>query len=269
MDHVPHKWNIGVELGGIVDVMDAAGKAPPSRGALKAFDPISGETRWEVELSHFWNGGVLGTRGGLVFQGNNLGEINAFDAQTGEVLWTFNAFTAFLAPPISYQIEGRQYIAILAGTGGGSLFSGEKEGLASVNYGNAGKLLVFALGGSAQLPEPRMVDRDLPELAATGASEMELKRGEYLYFDTCAVCHGADARSAGTIPDLRRMSAETRQHFEAIVLGGLLADRGMASFADLLDAKEVALIKTYVTQRSVDDRAEIQAIQVETGAGKE
>ncbi len=64
----PGSWNLGVELGGITDVMDAAGEAPKARGALKAFDPLTGEIRWEVEQPHHWNGGVLATRGGLVFQ---------------------------------------------------------------------------------------------------------------------------------------------------------------------------------------------------------
>lgn len=264
-----HKWNLGVELGGIEDVMDAAGDAPASRGALKAFDPLTGETRWEVELSHYWNGGVLGTRGGLVFQGNNRGLFNAFDAQSGEVLWTFDAYTAFLAPPISYQIDGVQYLAILAGTGGGSMFDGEIDGMASAEYGNAGKLLVFALDGEAELPAPQRRDRELPLLAAPEASEAELKRGEHIYYETCAMCHGVGAKSAGAIPDLRMMSAETRRNFEAIVLGGILAENGMASFADVVDARDVALIKAWITHRAVEDRAEAQTIPVQGTAGGE
>jgi quinohemoprotein ethanol dehydrogenase len=268
MQRVPGVWNLGIELGGIADVSDAAGDAPPKRGALKAFDPLTGETRWEVELPHYWNGGVLATRGGLVFQGNNEGRVNAFDSDTGETLWMFDAYTAFLAPPISYQIEGRQYIAILAGTGGGGLFDGEVEGLASVEYGNAGKLLVFALDGSAELALPERVDRTIPEWPAAVTTAAELKRGEHLYVKTCGMCHGGDLKSAGSIPDLRMMSEERREQFEVIVLGGMLAEKGMASFADVLDSEDVALIKSYISFRAMEDRAEAELVKIEKSANK-
>lgn len=256
-------WNLGIELGGIADVSDAAGEAPPSRGVLKAFDPLTGETLWEVEQAHHWNGGVLATRGGLVFQGNSQGMVNAFDSQTGELLWAFNAFTSFLAPPISYELAGKQYIAILAGTGGGDLFGGESDKLASVEYGNAGKLLVFALDGSARLAEPNKRARDIPELEMVEATPADIKQGEHLYFKTCAMCHGAEAKSAGSIPDLRMMSAQTREQFNEILLGGLRASKGMASFADVLGPPDAAKIKAYITQRAIEDRAEMNSLQVE------
>jgi PQQ-dependent dehydrogenase (methanol/ethanol family) len=263
-ERVPGAWNLGVDLPGILDVSNQAGDAPPSRGALKAFDPLTGETSWEVAYSHFWNGGVLATRGGLVFQGNNEGLFKAFDADDGNTLWAFDAYTAFLAPPISYQVAGRQYVAILAGTGGGSMIDGEIEGMASVDYGNAGKLLVFTLDGDAVLPEPERSDRTIPMLTAdANISPADIKRGEHLYHGTCAACHGAAARSGGVIPDLRMMSAQTRNSFDAIVLGGIRSDRGMASFADLLDREQTSLIMSYLTHRAIEDRAAAETIKYE------
>ena len=263
MHRVQGRWNLGIELGGLEDVMDAAGDAPASRGVLKAFDPLTGETHWEVVQSHHWNGGVLATRGGLVFQGSSEGEVNAFDADTGERLWSFNAYTAFLAPPISYEIEGRQYVAILAGTGGGDLFGGEVDALASVQYGNAGKLLVFALDGTATLPAPELRNRDIPELQMVDISPQDLKDGERLYYETCVMCHGFAAKSAGTIHDLRMMSEQTRDQFSEIVLGGLRSDKGMASFADILTPEDAAKIKAYVTWRAIEDKAEAESIRIE------
>jgi quinohemoprotein ethanol dehydrogenase len=229
---------------------------------LKAFDPLKGESVWEVPQPHHWNGGILATRGGLVFQGNSEGNINAYDSDTGELLWSFAAFTAFLAPPVSYEIDGRQYIAILAGTGGGGLFDGESESMASVEYGNEGKLLVFALDGSAELAAPRLRSREIPDREMVEISAQDLKRGEHLYFETCAMCHGAEAKSTGVISDLRMMSSETLAQFREIVLGGLRADKGMAGFADVLDPQDAEKIKAYIIHRAREDRAEIETIQV-------
>jgi quinohemoprotein ethanol dehydrogenase len=260
-------WTLGVELANIVDVFDAVGDAPPARGVLKAFDPLTGEVRWQVEQAHYWNGGILGTQGDLVFQGDSQGRFKAFDADTGEDLWSFNAYTAFLAPPVSYQIDGRQYIAILAGTGGGALFDGEIEDMASVHYANAGKLLVFALDGDAELPEPERVNRGIPELAMPDTSPAEIELGERAYHAHCAMCHGYTVKSAGVIPDLRRMTSETWQNFDAIVLGGTLADQGMASFADVIDKEKIDALRAYITVRAIEDRNEAMSVQVESGEG--
>jgi quinohemoprotein ethanol dehydrogenase len=262
---VPRRWNLGIELGDIEDVMEAAGEAPANRGVLKAFDPLTGKTHWEVVQSHHWNGGVLATRGGLVFQGNSEGEVNAFDADTGERLWSFNAYTAFLAPPISYQLNGRQYVAILAGTGGGDLFGGEVEALASVNYGNAGKLLVFTLDGTATLPIPELRNREIPELQAVDLRPEDIASGKRLYYQVCSMCHGAAAKSAGTLPDLRMMSEQTRGQFKEIVLGGLRADKGMSSFADTLTPEDADQILAYITSRAIEDRAATRAVRVGDG----
>lgn len=253
--HVVGGWNLGLELGKIVQVMGAAGTPPPARGYLKAFDPLTGKEAWAVEQLHYWNGGTLATAGGLVFQGNSIGEVNAHDSDTGDVLWTFNAFTAFLAPPMTYQIDGVQYVAILAGTGGGELFTGEVHNLASVEYGNFGKLLVFALDGKAQLPPPTVLDRTIPDQPDLQASAEDIQLGDEAYHETCAVCHGFMVKSSGVVADLRLMKPENHAIFRHIVMDGVFADRGMASFADLVDEADVARIQAYVVARANEDKA--------------
>jgi PQQ-dependent dehydrogenase (methanol/ethanol family) len=259
-------WNLGLELGRVGQIMDELPDAPDARGVLKAFNPLTGEEVWAVQQLHYWNGGVLATRGGLVFQGNSLGEVNAFDADSGEILWTFNAYTAFLAPPISYEINGVQYLAILAGTGGGELFSGEVEDLASVKYHNYGKLLVFKLDGDVNLPAPSVRDRSIPEPPPLQLSMEDVERGELLYHENCAVCHGVYAKSSGVIPDLRFMPAERHQAFKQIVLDGILADNGMASFADMVDEADVERIQAYVVYRAIEDKKEAAAIAAGEGS---
>jgi quinohemoprotein ethanol dehydrogenase len=75
--------------------------------------------------------------------------------------------------------------------------------------------------------------------------------GAQLYAETCAVCHGQSA--IGGVKDLRHMSAETHGKFDAIVLEGLYVDKGMASFADLLDKAQADAIHAYLIARANED----------------
>ncbi|MCZ6619298.1 MAG: c-type cytochrome, partial [Gammaproteobacteria bacterium] len=87
------------------------------------------------------------------------------------------------------------------------------------------------------------------------ASAEDLDRGDVLYHDICQFCHGGGALGNGGIPDLRMMTAETHEIFQAIVLGGIMKDAGMASFADLLSAEDSERIHQYVITRANLGRA--------------
>jgi len=228
---------------------------PPSYGYLQAFDPLSGETLWRVTHRHYFNGGVLATAGGLVFQGDAFGTFAAYDSSTGERLWDFDSFTSIVAPPITYAIDGEQYVALLAATGGGEHYSGHVADTAAIVYGNSGKLFVFKLGGDATWTEPPKRDRSIPEPPPVTASAEQLAAGNGLYHSYCANCHGALGRSAGVYPDLRRMARKTHGAFDGVVRGGLLAGNGMASFADVLTAADAESIRQYLASRAREDRA--------------
>lgn len=87
-------------------------------GALRAVDPVSGKIVWEVKnYAPLW-GGVLATGGGLVFYGTPEGYLKAMDAKTGKELWKFQAGTGIVAPPITWEQDGEQYVAVVAGWGG-------------------------------------------------------------------------------------------------------------------------------------------------------
>jgi len=85
-------------------------------GALKAIDPVTGETKVNLRLDYPAYSGVLATAGNLVFLGHPDGAFAAYDAKTLKELWSFNAGTGINAPPITYAVNGKQYIAILAGS---------------------------------------------------------------------------------------------------------------------------------------------------------
>ena len=255
----PGRWNMGIEMSSLAqNILNNLETMPNPGGYLKAFNPLTGETKWSVPIPHYWNGGVLGTAGGLVFQGDALGMFSAYDKENGERLWQFNTYTSMLAPPITFEIDGEQYVSILTGSGGGDLFGGEPlppiEIQASLTYNNFGRLLVFKLGGNQTLPIPNVRDKTIPEQKLANISVKQIQNGESNYNDYCAVCHGFIVKSAGGIPDLRKMSTGTHDTFNQIVLEGLLASNGMASFADVLSEEEIKNIHHYVKARAHEDR---------------
>ncbi len=259
----PGQMNLGLELGRIAQLdADTPGK-PETKGYLKAFNPLTGEELWAVEHVHHWNGGALASAGGLVFQGDAMGYFSAYHTQTGEPLWRFNTFASILAPPVSYAIDGVQYVAILTG-GAGDNFSGYVQETASIKYGGFGKLVAFKLDGRAELSAPALLDRHIPEQPVVTASAEQVERGEHLYHQVCAICHGVSVKSAGAVPDLRLMSPESHQKFDEIVREGLFASRGMAAFSDLLSEADTEFVRAYIVLRASEDRAEAMA---EAGEG--
>ena len=169
------------------------------------------------------------------------------------MLWQYNTYTSIVAPPITYDIDGTQYVAVL--TGSGIRLDSVNE-TATYKYGNFGKLVVFALGGNAVLPIPTARDTTIPEPPALTASVEELERGDQLYHVICSGCHGIGVKSSGTLPDLRMMAEGTHLGFENIVLGGLLKANGMSSFSDLLSEEDAERVHQYIISRAKIDREE-------------
>jgi quinohemoprotein ethanol dehydrogenase len=109
-------------------------------------------------------------------------------------------------------------------------------------------MLVFKLGGTAALPATAV--RAIPAPPPQTATADTIARGEGAYNKTCRICHGGNLISGGMTPDLRFMSRDTHSQFEAIVLGGARADRGMASFADAVSVDDVEAIHAYIIAES-------------------
>ena len=105
----PMGWNLGV----------AAGPTPDVKGRLLAWDPVHQKEAWRVEYLGPWNGGVLTTAGNLVAQGDAAGNFNVYRADSGEKLWSMFGAMRVMAGPITYEVNGEQYIAVMAGWGGG------------------------------------------------------------------------------------------------------------------------------------------------------
>ncbi|MCB1424765.1 MAG: PQQ-dependent dehydrogenase, methanol/ethanol family [Zhengella sp.] len=115
------------------------------RGYLRAIDPMTGETKWKDGTAIPRMAGVLSTGGGLVFTGQMTGEFEAFNAESGEKLWQFQTGSGIVGQPVTWEMDGAQYITVASGVGAVyALFSGD-ERLASVPAG--GSIWTFRLMG--------------------------------------------------------------------------------------------------------------------------
>ncbi len=218
-------------------------------GYLKAWDPIKQKLVWQVKNNNYINGGVLSTAGNLVFQGTQDGYLNAYNATSGEQLLNLFLGTGVIAPPISYMLDGEQYIAILAGFGGVTLFMMD-DTAAAQEYDNSGRLIVLKLKGG-DVPAPARVAVSVPgplPVPADAKSRWdanETKRGEQLYIPNCGFCHGMYG-SKSILPDLTKMKPEIQSIFKQIVLDGVFEAKGMAGFSGSLDEKDTDAILLYL-----------------------
>jgi alcohol dehydrogenase (cytochrome c)/quinohemoprotein ethanol dehydrogenase len=212
-------------------------------GFLKAWDPIAGKEVWRGELNQGPTGGALATAGGLVFQGGGSEqEFRAYDAKSGEKLWSTEVQTGVVAAPISYELDGQQYVAISVG-------GNQMGGYYAPNYS---RLLVFGLNGKAQLPPMQeFVPRPLAPPPVTASAEVVAAGSEH-YSQYCATCHGQNGQTRGaTFPDLTRTPMlHSQEGFDNVVLKGVLAERGMASFAAALTPADTQAIRAFIIARA-------------------
>jgi mono/diheme cytochrome c family protein len=231
---------------------------------LLAWDPVAQEEVWrQPQLVPTASAGVLSTAGGLVFQGNAAGEFVAYRDTDGERLWSGITQSHTVAAPVTYEVDGVQYVAVVTGsralpqTGPGAMGSTTRES------SNNSRVLVYSLFGEHQLPDREIVaeDQELNPPALTANNEM-LAAGEQTYGRYCSVCHGDSAESdgAGVFPDLRY--SERLQDLEAwnsVVLGGELSGGGMVSFAEQLEPSDAAAVRQYVISRAIALADELRA----------
>ena len=255
--HVPDaKWIYNADKGnvGADDLYDGPLNAkvaslPPPIGELVAWDPVRQKAAWSVKYPTAEGGGTLATAGNLVFQGRADGILAAYRATDGKQLWTFDAGTGIMAPPVTYTVNGVQYVSLLAGWGGPpGLYNDPSWGPTKPGYG---RLLTFTLAGAATLKAPAFGHKDPPPAPAiaTNTSPRVVHQGELLYGANCAGCHGINA-VAGPLPDLRYARKEILEGIEDIVLGGSRASAGMPSFQKTLNAGQVRAIQAYIVSRA-------------------
>jgi quinohemoprotein ethanol dehydrogenase len=226
---------------------------PKMETRLKAWDPVAGRVAWMSAPLPFVSGGVLTTGSGLLFEGSTDGMLTVYDSRTGAVLRRIETGSAIMAAPISYMLDGVQYIAVLAGAGGPQNPRWSPEVIASRRQ-NFERLLVFKLGGGPVPLPPLLQPEPLqPPPAPIAADPAALERGRRLFEAWCGRCH-VEGGATGAYPNLWNMPPTTLDAFEDIVYRGAMRYAGMGDFSDVLSAKDVAAIKAFIVNDTIARR---------------
>jgi len=209
-----------------------------TEGRLIAWDPVNQAERWSVEEEIATNGGVISTAGNLVFQGQGNGEFAAYAADTGKKAWSIDTGSAIESIPVTYSVNGEQYVLLPVGWGSGSrLFAPSWTMATPRSKRGPSRLLAFKLGGKVPFPTPPDIVPPVPKPPAQFGDAAAIHEGEQLYKTFyCEGCHSPhlDGSSAwvldGAIPDLRYAPPDVHEQWYAIVLAGTHWDQGMPGF---------------------------------------
>jgi quinohemoprotein ethanol dehydrogenase len=221
-------------------------------GFLIAWNPVTQKEVWRVQHPGLWNGGTLATAGGLVFQGTADGYFKAYDAKTGKEVWAFDAGLGIIGAPMSYSIDGRQYVSILVGYGGTAAAYGHFMDMGYKFGRQPRRLLTFAPGGDKTLPPKSPPDftvhaLDDPTLMLNAA---DIAAGRALSVQ-CAACHGVGLQATGTPgPDLRESAIALKiDSFATLLKSGALLDQGMPRFQELTD-DQIRQLHAYIRAKA-------------------
>ena len=238
----------------IVTTLDGEPHAP---GKLTAWDPVGQRAVWSVPHELPFNGGILTTAGGLIFQGSADGRFSAFDATNGMRLWSVQTGSPINSAPVSFSSATTQYILIAVGAGGGMQFA-YPELHAKSELSGPTRVMAFALDGQAKLEvgdAPRIAQSELPDIELRSD---DVARGRGLYHDYCNSCHGKNvrARVGGSVPDLRYSGIDVHDEWRAIVVDGSRERFGMPRSE--LEKAEAEAIRHYVLSMAYELREENQ-----------
>ena len=244
-DDNPMGQKLSISFAGSAKMLEDPKALRVNKGFLLAWDPVKQKEAWRVPHGDGRSGGTLATAGGLVFAGNSKDEeFAAYRADTGERLWRQAAQTGVLAGPSTFEVDGEQYVAVVAGyrlTG---------------NYWapNYSRLLVYKLGGTAKLPDASASSGARAESAAGirhGGSHCA-RRGAVrtLLRHAATAVRGSAAACSRTCAMPARSTAP--EAFKAIVMDGALAANGMVSFAKALKPDEPEPIRAYLVSKAID-----------------
>jgi len=154
-----------------------------------------------------------------------------------------------MAAPCTYSINGEQFIAVMAAFGGAPTCCYPADAVFH-EYENVGRLIVFRIGGGVTPLPPKRNPEKRPAPPDIKIKEELIAKGSALYYQYCETCHGIGADGRHSLhPDLSRLDAGKHQLFKEIVLGGILAKNGMASFSNSLSEADVEAIQHYLLKQ--------------------
>jgi quinohemoprotein ethanol dehydrogenase len=221
------------------------------RELIRAWDPVAQKVVWEHETSsgvRGYDGGIMSTAGNLVFQGRGSGELWVYAADSGKILKSIQTGSHIMAAPVTYAVDGVQYVAVQVGYGGTNIagYTVPPSSAAS-KYQNVNRIIAFKLDGGSVPTPPALVDMSFPKPPDAHSSPAELTLGEMRFNEQCSRCH---VFGLNVTPDLRKLPPEVHTAFKDIVLGGILASEGMESFSDILSEADVNAIHDYLIDQA-------------------
>ena len=189
------------------------------------------------------NGGTLVTSGNLVFSGAQTGELYALHAQTGEKLWEHRTGSGIIAPPVTYRLDGRQYVVIASGLGGVYAAVSGDPYLKNINPGDA--IWVFALNDSPAVRTPEATSLLPPPVhdVANQTASVQVSEGRVLYNRNCAHCHGVDMVTASNNYDLTQFPKNSEQRFISAIVDG---KGNMPAWGDKLNKNDLCLCECHM-----------------------
>jgi mono/diheme cytochrome c family protein len=220
-------------------------------GHLAAWDPVAQEEVWRVQHLGPWNGGILSTAGNLVWQGNAAGFFKAYAADSGEELWASPAQTGIGAAPVTFEVEGEQYVTVVAGWGGAyPLLTGDLASISGKQV-NRSRILTYRLGGTASLPPANETEVVQPVPPALKADADVVAHGSDTWVSYCSRCHGGAAVGGGVITDLRYSPhLHSAEGWNQVAGEGALVDQGMIGFSEWISEEDIEGLRQYVIERA-------------------
>ena len=219
---------------------------------LMAWDPLKHEVRWKHLQPPQWNAGTMTTAGNLVFQGRADGRFAAYHAESGEELWAVELGLGISAPPVTYTVDGKQYISLLVGWGG----AGQIVGSLAAQHGwkhkvHPRRLFTFSLDGKTEIPSsPPPAYAKPVDIKDFILDERKVAQGKQLYSESCSLCHGGGAVSGGMATDLRESPMVlTKESFRAVLVDGASIQKGMPRFKDYGE-EELTSLMHYIRERA-------------------
>lgn len=226
------------------------------KGRLVAWNPVQQKEAWSIKRLGPWNGGTLATAGNLVFEGTAAGRFEAYRADSGEKVWSFDVQTGVMAGPATYTVNGEQYVAVLAGWGGVFPLVAGEVAFKSGRVRNISRMLVFKLDGKGKLPALPPDEEPVLSPPPSTATAAQIHNGEAVYQRFCSGCHGDVAVSGGVLPDLRYSTALADDRWFRIVRDGALQSGGMVAFGKEVSQQDAADIRAYVIFRANQSMSE-------------
>jgi quinohemoprotein ethanol dehydrogenase len=219
-------------------------------GYMLAWNPVTQSEAFRISYPHAGNGGTMVTAGNLLVEGTINKTLAVYRADNGKKLWEMPVGSVPVSGPITYMVNAKQYIAVNVGWNSAIVSNLTNPDGTPFSYAPA-RLMVFALDAKGVKLPPAPPSDAIPAPPTTAVPTAMVAKGDMLYTQNCATCHGPSAVGGGK--DLRHMTPQIHEDFFKIVLDGKLEKQGMPSFSKRLSHEEAEAIHDYLIKRAQDD----------------